>query len=413
MHSIMLTKIFTVLDNAAALRNSEIKSNFKKEGIKGKGQRRGESQGDLADFASALSFSSLLRGNTQVKNKGNKNLTYNQRLKIESFLTAGLSKKQIAEKLQLDLSTIYKEIKRGMQEITKKTAYYYNYEKEYRYKKEIIYNADIAQQKYIFNCSARGAGLKIGKDIAFINYVEKRVLEDGLSPCAVLGEIKRNNLPFATRISKPTLYRYISMGLFANIKLTKRKREYKKVKAKRATKGTCIEQRPEEISSRKTFGHWEMDCVCGPTKDSLLVFSERLTRKELIFKIPAQQSKYVVRALNVLERRYGKTFRKVFKTITVDNGSEFADTDGMENSSYGKGVRTKIFYCHPYSSYERGTNERLNREIRRLLPKGTNLSHVSDTEVKRVQDWVNAYPREVLGYATSEELFNNQLALIG
>lgn len=392
MHSIMLTKIFTVLDNAAALRNSEIKSNFKKEGIKGKGQRRGESQGDLADFASALSFSSLLRGNTQVKNKGNKNLTYNQRLKIESFLTAGLSKKQIAEKLQLDLSTIYKEIKRGTQ---------------------VIYKADIAQQKYIFNCSARGAGLKIGKDIAFINYVEKRVLEDGLSPCAVLGEIKRNNLPFATRISKPTLYRYISMGLFANIKLTKRKREYKKVKAKRATKGTCIEQRPEEISSRKTFGHWEMDCVCGPTKDSLLVFSERLTRKELIFKIPAQQSKYVVRALNVLERRYGKTFRKVFKTITVDNGSEFADTDGMENSSYGKGVRTKIFYCHPYSSYERGTNERLNREIRRLLPKGTNLSHVSDTEVKRVQDWVNAYPREVLGYATSEELFNNQLALIG
>lgn len=107
MRSVILTKIFTVLDNAAALRNSEIKSNFKKEGIKGKGQRRGESQGDLADFASALSFSSLLRGNTQVKNKGNKNLTYNQRLKIESFLTAGLSKKQIAEKLQLDLSTIY------------------------------------------------------------------------------------------------------------------------------------------------------------------------------------------------------------------------------------------------------------------------------------------------------------------
>ena len=155
-----------------------------------------------------------------------------------------------------------------------------------------------------------------------------------------------------------------------------------------------------------------MDCVCGPTKDSLLVFSERLTRKELIFKIPSQQSKYVVRTLNVLERRYGKIFRKVFKTITVDNGSEFADTYGMEKSSYGKGVRTKIFYCHPYSSYERGTNERLNREIRRLLPKGTNLSHVSDTEVKRVQDWVNAYPREVLGYATSEELFNNQLALI-
>lgn len=347
-----------------------------------------------------------------MKKKGTKNLSYNQRLKIESFLTAGLSKKKIAEILNLDLSTVYKEIKRGRQEITVKTNYYYNYEKEYRYKKKIIYNADIAQQKYIFNCSARGVDLKIGNDIEFVKYMEKRVIKDGLSPCAVLGEIKRNNLPFSTRISKPTLYRYISMGIFPNLKLAKRKREYNHVTAKRATKGTCIEERPEEINSRTTFGHWEMDCVCGPTKTSLLVLSERLTRKELIFKIPSQESQNVVRILNVLERRYGKSFRNVFKTITVDNGSEFADTKGMENSSYGKGSRIKVFYCHPYSSYERGTNERLNREIRRLIPKGSNLNNISDEEVKRVESWVNAYPREVLGFATSEELFRQQLTLL-
>ena len=347
-----------------------------------------------------------------MKKKGTKNLSYNQRLKIESFLTAGLPKKKIAEILNLNLSTVYKEIKRGRQEITVKTNYYYNYEKEYRYKKKIIYNADVAQQKYIFSCSARGVDLKIGNDIEFVKYMEKRVIEDGLSPCAVLGEIKRNNLPFSTRISKPTLYRYISMGIFPNLKLAKRKREYNHVTAKRATKGTCIEERPEEINSRTTFGHWEMDCVCGPTKTSLLVLSERLTRKELIFKIPSQESQNVVRILNVLERRYGKSFRNVFKTITVDNGSEFADTKGMENSSYGKGSRIKVFYCHPYSSYERGTNERLNREIRRLIPKGSNLNNISDEEVKRVESWVNAYPREVLGFATSEELFRQQLTLL-
>lgn len=80
---------------------------------------------------------------------------------------------------------------------------------------------------------------------------------------------------------------------------------------------------------------------------------------------------------------------------------------------YGKGIRTKIYYCHPYCSSERGTNERLNREIRRKLPKGTNLAFVTEEQVKAVEEWVNAYPREVLGFATSEELFNEQLALIG
>ena len=62
--------------------------------------------------------------------------------------------------------------------------------------------------------------------------------------------------------------------------------------------------------------------------------------------------------------------------------------------------------------YERGTNERLNREIRRLIPKGSNLNNISDEEVKRVESWVNAYPREVLGFATSEELFRQQLILL-
>ena len=140
------------------------------------------------------------------------------------------------------------------------------------------------------------------------------------------------------------------MGIFPHIKLEKRKQAYKKTTAKRATKGTCIEQRPLEVFARNTFGHWEMDCVCGPTRPCLLVLSERLTRKELIFKLQSQKAKHVVRVLNVLERRYGKNFRKVFKTITVDNGSEFADTMGMERSSYGKGIRTKIYYCHPYCS---------------------------------------------------------------
>lgn len=155
-----------------------------------------------------------------------------------------------------------------------------------------------------------------------------------------------------------------------------------------------------------------MDCVCGKTKSVLLVLSERLTRKEIIFKMENQKALSVVRCLNILERRFGKQFKKIFKTITVDNGSEFADYIGMEKSSYGHGKRTSLYYCHPYCSSERGTNERLNREIRRLIPKGSDIGKYTIQDIQRVEDWVNNYPREIFNYATSSELFEKHLRAI-
>ena len=155
-----------------------------------------------------------------------------------------------------------------------------------------------------------------------------------------------------------------------------------------------------------------MDCVCGKTKPVLLVLSERLTRKEIIFKMENQKAISVVKCLNILERRFGKTFKKIFKSITVDNGSEFADFYGIEKSSYGHGKRTTVFYCHPYCSSERGTNERLNREIRRLIPKGSDIGKYTIQDIQRVEDWVNNYPREIFNYATSSELFEKHLQAI-
>ena len=123
--------------------------------------------------------------------------------------------------------------------------------------------------------------------------------------------------------------------------------------------------------------------------------------------------KNVVKILNSLEFKYGRKFKQIFKSITVDNGSEFSDFNGMERSIFGKkNKRTNVYYCHPYSSYERGTNERINREIRRLIPKGTALGQFSRQDIQYVEDWVNNYPRKVLGYATSEELFLEQMKLI-
>lgn len=341
-----------------------------------------------------------------MKKKGTKNLSFTQRLQIETLYNSKHTIKEISEILCLHISTIYKELKKGQyQHITKRDYFWYGV----RFEKRIKYSAQIAQDRYNQVCLNKGRDLKIGKDFAFVKYMEKRVNEDKISPCAVLGEIKYKHLPF-TSISKTTLYRYIDMGIFGNIKLTKRKKVYKKVCIKRAPKGTSIERRPAEIRERNTFGHWEMDCVCGSNKATLLVLSERLTRKEIIFQMQDQKANSVIQCLDMLERRFGALFKKVFKSITVDNGSEFADFKGMEYSCCDRtSRRTLVYYCHPYCSSERGTNERLNREIRRLIPKGSALSRYTIEDIQKVEDWVNNYPREIFGYATSQELFDKQM----
>ena len=176
---------------------------------------------------------------------------------------------------------------------------------------------------------------------------------------------------------------------------------------------SSIEKRPLEIKCRNTFGHWEMDCLCGSSRATWLMLTERLTRKEIIFKMPNQKAESVIKCLNSLEKKFGKKFKQVFKTITVDNGVEFSNFVGMEKSIYGRSSkRTSVYYCHPYCSCERGSNERLNREVRRLVPKGSDLSKYTDEEVKQIENWVNNYPRQVLGFATSKELFDNHLRLI-
>lgn len=349
-----------------------------------------------------------------MKQKGTKDLTYTQRLQLEALLKAGVHKREIAQQLGVCLATVYNEIKRG--ECTQKKYSYTDYWGDKHYKQVIAYSPNIAEYKYRQNQSSHGAPLKIGNDFELVREIENKVVNDKISPCAALGEIKRKG-KFHTTISKTTLYRYIRSGyIFTRITMQDvklKQRHYQKAIIKRPPKGISIEKRPVEIAERKTFGHWEMDCVIGKqgTKETILAFTERLTRYEIVFKMPDHKSATVVRYVNKLEKRYGKQFRRLFKSITVDNGVEFSDFKGLEKSIYG-GKRTSVYYCHPYCSCERGSNERLNREIRRLIPKGTDLSTISDKRIQAVEKWINAYPREIFGYATSAELFNAQLKAI-
>ncbi len=350
-----------------------------------------------------------------MKKKGTKNLTLTQRIQLEALLKEGLHKKLIAEQLGVSISTIYRELQRGYyQHKTLKRADWFG---DRRYKMVDSYSANIAEDRYRINQTAHGAPIKLGKDYDFVNYVEKRVLEDKISPCAVLGEIKRYKL-FETDISKTTLYRYIEKGYFPHLKMSdcpmyRHKKKYRKIVVKRAPSGTSIEKRPAEINDRNTFGNWEMDCVIGKksTKDVLLVLSERLTRYEIIIKMPNRKTETVVKSLDELEQKFGVRFKDVFKSITIDNGVEFSDSKGMERSIY-TGKRTQVYYCHPYTSCERGTNERLNRDIRRHLPKGINFRDYTDEQIQFVQDWLNDYPRAIFDYGTANEKFAEQLALL-
>lgn len=344
------------------------------------------------------------------------NLVWSQRLQIETLSKRNTPVKEIAEFIGVHVSTVYRELKRG--QYMHRAAKYDVYGDCCGYKETVAYSAEIAKQKAEQNATAKGAPLKIGKDFAFANFVEDKIINEGMSPDAVLGYIRRNGLPFETSICRNTLYSYIEKGVFARLSLEylkqkgqKKKRRKREVLAAKPPRGTSIEQRPPEIYQRNEFGHWEMDCVCGPTREVLLVLTERMTRREIIMKMKDQCAASVVHCLNVLERKYRKIFRQVFKSITVDNGSEFSDFCGLERSVFGRGrgKRTSIYYCHPYRSCERGSNERMNREIRRKVPKGTDIAKLSESDVQAVEDWLNHYPRRILDYACSEELFQEQL----
>lgn len=222
---------------------------------------------------------------------------------------------------------------------------------------------------------------------------------------------------------KTTIYSYIEKGIF--LRLTNKdlpvkgdkKRSYHKVQTqKRAPKGESIEKRPEIIGERSTFGHWEMDTVVSarPGKAAILVLTERLTRNEITAKLPDKSAASVVQALDDLEKEWGELFPRVFQTITVDNGSEFADCPGIERSILAEGSRTKCYYCHPYSSYERGSNENLNKMIRRWLPKGTNFDEIGAEVIQTITNWLNNYPRKILGFLPASAAFQEQMdALLG
>lgn len=339
-----------------------------------------------------------------------RHLTRTDRLRIEVMLRAGMSGKDIAKELGVSPSTICYERKKGQY-----------IHRNHDWTEEVRYSADLADLKTRQAETGKGPQLKIGNDRKLAEYIERKISVDRYSPAAVLGEIQAKNLPFKVTIKSPnTIYSYIDKGIFLNLTNKdlpvrgNKKRHYNKIKPiKRPPRGDSIEHRPAEIRDRRTFGHWEMDTVVSarPSLKALLVLTERLTRREIIRLLPDKTTASVVKALDQIELGMGGGFNRIFRTITCDNGVEFSDAAGIERSAYG-GSRTKTYFCHPYSSYERGTNENTNKLIRRWQPKGSVFEDLTEEQVQALEDWTNHYPRKILSWRSSEDAFQDCLALM-
>lgn len=340
-----------------------------------------------------------------------KHLQYRDRIKIEMMLREKASIQQIADRLHVTYQTIWRELRRD--------GVWYEHTLS-NLTTERRYSADIAQAQYEKNKRAKGGMIKLGHDFALHDFIEQKIGREHYSPAAVIMEIKLRGLKFDVDICEKTIYNYINSGdvffSLTNKDLPQRgehKREYKKVReAKRQAPGEGIENRPPEIEERKEEGHWEMDTVKGKKngRKCALMLSERAMRTELVLPMAACTMECVVEKLDQLERRWGNKFSRIFKTITVDNGSEFMDYEGMMTSKETGEQRTQVFYCHPYRSNERGTNENQNRMFRRFFPKGTDLDTVPDEDISAVQDWMNNYPRKLLGGKTAGMLFEEFVA---
>jgi len=318
------------------------------------------------------------------------------RIRLEEKLRYRVPIAQIARELGFSRKTIYNEIKRG------------TYLHTVDYRDVPRYSAEKGQDIQDQRRHRKGRGLKIGKDRALSDFLERKILDEHYSPAAALELARREG--FKTTICVQTLYNYIDAGFFIRLTssdlLEKPKRKKKAEQRSRVVHAELpsIEERPADIGERAEFGHWEMDLVVGPQEGSgavLLTLTERKSRQELIFKLPDKRAASVRAVFDRLERTTPDFYQR-FKTITTDNGPEFLEHDLLIKSVLG-GKRFTVYYCHSYAAWEKGSNEVHNRMIRRWFPKGTDFAKVSKAKILRVQDWMNHYPRKILGWKSPAE----------
>ena len=318
------------------------------------------------------------------------------------------SNTDIAKKIGVHKSTISRELKRIKSKISVITGKI----------KNLPYSAYRAQNDYEFKRGLSKANYILDKYPKMRKYIEDKILNEKWAPDVIVGVMNKEKKYLEdgfTSISVPTIYNAIRYGII-KVKITdmrrmtkfeKHTKDVQKKEVPENKRKYSIERRPESINNRLEFGHFELDTVIGSSKgihSCLLTMTERKTRFEIALKIESKSSEAVVKKVEQLKVYLRKNFSKIIKSLTTDNGSEFSDFLSIISNT-----DTKIYFCHPYASCEKGTNERHNGILRYFIPKGTNIDDYSYEYINSSVNWMNNYPRKILDYKTPIEALKEEI----
>ena len=330
--------------------------------------------------------------------KKNGRLTHKERIQIETLLDENKSKAYIAKTLNRARSTITREVNKWVQSDKDKYSAdlaHWNAKDDYLNKRNLDKISTYKQLKF---------------------YVYKGLLSNW-TPEQIAGRIKEKYPNDSIMsISHESIYRYIYTHPQASLNkkliklLVRKKTRRKPSKKKRGTGSKIINQvsidnRPKHIDLRNEIGHWEGDLIIGKNhKSAIGTIVERKSRYTIIIKLNSKKSDEVAKMFSKKLNQLNPLFKK---TMTYDNGIEMAKHEKITQKT-----GMKIYFAHPYSSWERGTNENTNGLIRRYLPKGTDFNEINEKMLQIIQEKLNNRPRKIIGYKTPKEIMDSELKFV-
>ena len=337
-------------------------------------------------------------------------LSQEERNKIYTLLQAWKTLRQIALCLERNPWTISREIARNHSLLSPSL----NGAKWSRKEEDYHYLPDTAEHKYYLRRKRDGWRSPL-KNPRVFSYVVQKLKEELWSPDIIAGNLALEypDNP-SMRVSHECIYQFIYSKHWEELWLKRfllRSHKKRKKKTGRSVRKTSkipnrvdILLRPKTVEDRKEFWHFEGDSILSerPSKSALRTEVERMSRKIFLQKIPRKTAQYTK---NAALRIYSNFAPGVVKSITYDNGSEHS-----KHEEITKTLGIPVYFAHPYHSWERGTNEHANGMIRRFFPKGTNFDEITDEQLQKVVDYLNNRPRKILGYRTSNQVFNEQLS---
>lgn len=320
-------------------------------------------------------------------------ISCDERIEIEKLISQKKSYTEIANHLGRDKSSIQREVSR------------YGRDK---------YKAMNAMGDALFKASdKRLYKTKINGNKVLEEYVMKK-LELRWSPQQISISLKQKfpDNP-SMNLSHESIYLHVYLRCKPELRSLliselRQKRKYRgNVRRGKDKRGTIsdqvrIDERPEEVKGRLIPGHWEGDLVLGKERDSAIgTLVERTTRTIIIVPLKSRDSESVRKAF---ESEFKKIPRLMKKTLTYDNGSEMA-----QHKLFTKNTKIQVYFAHPYSPWERPTNENSNGLIRDYFPKGTDFKIISKKRLKEVQNQLNERPRKVLNWLTPKDVFDKMI----